>query len=64
MPHDAGMARLRRIVAAGFPHHVTQRGNRRNLPGTTQFYDPTNNISVIIAYTDFCRGSKILRLMS
>lgn len=23
------MARLGRIVAAGFPHHVTQRGNRR-----------------------------------
>jgi hypothetical protein len=29
MPHDAQMARLGRIVAAGFPHHVTQRGNRR-----------------------------------
>ena len=23
------MARLARVVAAGFPHHVTQRGNRR-----------------------------------
>jgi REP-associated tyrosine transposase len=23
------MARLARIVAAGLPHHVTQRGNRR-----------------------------------
>jgi putative transposase len=29
MPHDARMARLGRIVAAGFPHHVTQCGNRR-----------------------------------
>jgi hypothetical protein len=29
MPHDARMARLGRIVAAGFPYHVTQRGNRR-----------------------------------
>ncbi len=23
------MARLARVVAAGFPHHITQRGNRR-----------------------------------
>jgi putative transposase len=29
MPHDVRMARLGRIVGAGFPHHVTQRGNRR-----------------------------------
>src|ERR1700674_5875125 len=38
MPHDAGMARLRRIVAAGFPHHVTQRGNRRQ----TIFFEPAD----------------------
>lgn len=25
------MARLARVVAPGFPHHVTQRGNRRQL---------------------------------
>ena len=25
----AGMARLARVVAPGLPHHVTQRGNRR-----------------------------------
>jgi hypothetical protein len=29
MPHEVRMARLGRIVAAGFPHQVTQRGNRR-----------------------------------
>jgi hypothetical protein len=29
MPHDVRVARLGRVVAAGFPHHVTQRGNRR-----------------------------------
>jgi putative transposase len=29
MPHDSRLARLGRIVAAGFPHHVTRRGNRR-----------------------------------
>jgi putative transposase len=29
MLQDHRMARLGRIVAAGFPHHVTQRGNRR-----------------------------------
>jgi hypothetical protein len=33
MPHDAQMERLGRIVAAGFPHHVTQRGNRRQTIG-------------------------------
>jgi putative transposase len=25
------MARLARIVAPGIPHHITQRGNRRQL---------------------------------
>jgi len=25
----SGMARLARIVVPGLPHHVTQRGNRR-----------------------------------
>ncbi len=24
-----GMARIARIVAPGFPHHITHRGNRR-----------------------------------
>jgi len=23
------MARLARIIAAGYPHHITERGNRR-----------------------------------
>jgi REP element-mobilizing transposase RayT len=32
------MARLGRIVAAGFPHHVTQRGNRRQ----TIFFEPAD----------------------
>jgi putative transposase len=27
--YGGGMARLARVVAAGVPHHVTQRGNRR-----------------------------------
>jgi hypothetical protein len=35
-PHDAGVARVGRIVAAGFPHHLTQRGNRRQ----TLYRDP------------------------
>jgi len=26
------MARLARVVAPGIPHHITQRGNRRQLP--------------------------------
>jgi putative transposase len=38
MPHGARMARLGRIVAAGFPHHVIQRGNRRR----TVFFEPSD----------------------
>ncbi len=30
------MARLARVIAPGFPHHVTQRGNRRQ----TTFFAP------------------------
>jgi putative transposase len=32
------MARLQRFVAAGFPHHVTQRGNRRQI----FFFEPAD----------------------
>jgi putative transposase len=39
MPHDARMARFGRVVAAGFPHHVTQRGNRRQ----TIFFEPADD---------------------
>jgi hypothetical protein len=39
MPRDARMARLGRIVAAGFPHHVTQRSNRRQ----TIFFEPADD---------------------
>ena len=28
-----GMARLARVVVPGYPHHITQRGNRRLPPG-------------------------------
>jgi hypothetical protein len=38
MPHHIRMARLGRIVAAGFPHHITQRGNRRQ----TIFFEPAD----------------------
>lgn len=29
MDYGTGMPRIARVVAAGLPHHVTQRGNRR-----------------------------------
>ena len=35
---DARMARLGRIVVPGFPHHVTQRGNRRR----QVFFEPSD----------------------
>ncbi|NQU43198.1 hypothetical protein HQ520_07920 [bacterium] len=41
------MARLARVITRGFPHHVTQRGNRRQ---PTFFQDDDYG-----AYVDFLR---------
>ena len=38
MPHDVHVARLGHAVAAGFPHHATQRGNRRQI----FFFEPAD----------------------
>jgi hypothetical protein len=35
---DTSMARIGRIVVPGFPHHVTQRGNRRQ----RVFFEPAD----------------------
>jgi putative transposase len=39
MPRDTRMVRLGRIVAAGFPHHVIQHGNRRQ----RIFFEPADD---------------------
>jgi putative transposase len=41
------MARLARVVAPGYPHHITQRGNRRQ---PTFFED-----------TEWAKGDSILK---
>jgi putative transposase len=55
MPHDAGMARLGRIVAAGFPHHVTQRGNRRQ----TVFFEPADYALYRDLLAERCRKASV-----
>jgi putative transposase len=55
MPHDIGMARLGRIVAAGFPHHVTQRGNRRQ----TVFFEPADYALYRDLLAERCRKASV-----
>jgi len=57
------MSRLGRIVAAGFPHHVTQRGNRRQ----TIFFEPADYALYRDLLAERCRkafvGVSACRLM-
>ena len=48
------MARLARIVAAGLPHHVTQRGNRRQ----TVFFSDDDYAAYIDLLAEGCREAK------
>jgi len=47
------MARLARVVAPGCPHHVTQRGNRRQ----TTFFDNNDYRLYLEFLEDFCHKS-------
>jgi hypothetical protein len=49
------MARLGRIVAAGFPHHVTQRGNRRQ----TIFFEPADYALYRDLLAERCRKASV-----
>jgi putative transposase len=49
------MARLGRIVAAGFPHHVTQRGNRRQ----TIFFEPSDYALYRDLLAERCRKASV-----
>ena len=48
------MARIARIVIPGYPHHVTQRGNRRQ---TTFFRDSDYQLYVYLM-SEFCRKAR------
>jgi putative transposase len=49
------MARLGRIVAAGFPHHVTQRGNRRQ----AIFFEPADYALYRDVLAERCRKAAV-----
>jgi putative transposase len=55
MLHGICMARLGRIVAAGFPHHVTQRGNRRQ----TIFFEPADYALYRDLLAERCRKASV-----
>src|SRR3984893_14996616 len=55
MPHDVRVARLGRIIAAGFPHHVTQRGNRRQ----TIFFEPADYALYRDLLAERCRKASV-----
>ena len=49
------MARLARVVAAGIPHHVTQRGNRRQ----TVFFDDDDYRAYTALLAEGCAGAGV-----
>jgi putative transposase len=49
------MARLARIVAAGLPHHVTQRGNRRQ----QVFFSEADYATYRSLLADSCRAARV-----
>src|SRR6202049_2623426 len=55
MLHDSQMARLGRIVAAGFPHRVTQGGNRRQ----TIFFEPADYALYRDLLAERCRKASL-----
>ena len=44
------MARIARVVAPGFPHHITQRGNRRQ----KTFFNDTEYQAYIDLMSEWC----------
>jgi putative transposase len=47
----SGMARLARLVIPGLPHHITQRGNRRQ----QTFFDDSDYAAYLDLMSDWCR---------
>jgi len=49
------MARIARVVAPGYPHHVTQRGNRRQ----TTFFGDDDYLAYIELMAEWCRKCRV-----
>ncbi len=49
------MARIARVVAAGVPHHVVQRGNRRQ----TVFFSPADYRAYLRLMATWCRQERV-----
>ncbi len=49
------MARIARVVAAGLPHHVTQRGNRRQ----QTFFSDADYETYKALLAESCRAAKV-----
>jgi putative transposase len=49
------MTRIGRIVIPGFPHHVTQRGNRRQ----QVFFDPSDDALYRDLLAEHCRKASV-----
>ena len=50
MRHAPGMARLARLVVPGLPHHITQRGNRRQ----QTFFGNEDYAAYVELMSDWC----------
>jgi hypothetical protein len=50
-PYGSSMARMGRVVAEGMPHHITQRGNRRQ----KTFFSDEDCAAYIDLMTQWCR---------
>lgn len=56
-PSSPGMARLARLVIPGLPHHVTQRGNRRQ----QTFFNDGDYAAYLELMSEWCREEALER---
>lgn len=49
------MARIARVIAAGIPHHITQRGNR----GMSTFFHDEDYLAYIALLSEWCRKCSV-----
>ena len=54
-PNIRRMARIARVVAPGIPHHVTQRGNRRQ----PVFFDDADYQTYLSLLAEWCKASGV-----
>ena len=51
----SAMARIARVIAPGIPHHVTQRGNRRQ----QTFFHPDDYTAYIELMAEWCKKCRV-----